>query len=252
MRKLVKYLSISICFFGFSITYAKEQVTVAVASNFLLPLQQVKQRFELQSGFGVQISSGSTAKLYAQLLHGAPFDIFLAADKVTPEKLLQKNKVVAGTLFQYASGTLVVYSHKQYASEMQLRQALMANSSERIAIANPKLAPYGNAAKQVLNELGMYPSNRKNIVFGENVGQAFQFVYSGNVKWGFVSLSQVLSRKSSGSHWILPREWYQPIGQYGVLLNRAESNEVARKFMDYLQSEEIQRILVEQFGYGSH
>ncbi|MDH5763086.1 MAG: molybdate ABC transporter substrate-binding protein [Nitrospinota bacterium] len=227
------------------------EVTVAVASNFLNPLKTLIQEFQKQSGHTVRTVSGSTGKLYAQILHGAPFDVFLSADSERPRLLEQEGQAVAGTRFTYARGKIVLWSADPHRINADGQNILHRKNFRRLALANPKTAPYGKAAVTVLKRLNLWTSLSPLIVQGENIGQTFQFVATGNAEIGFVALSQVGDPrlKNKGSRWIVPEHLYDAIDQDAVLLTRGESQPPARAFLLFLKSDPArERIL--NYGYG--
>ncbi|MCB1887548.1 MAG: molybdate ABC transporter substrate-binding protein, partial [Rhodocyclaceae bacterium] len=191
------------------------EVAVATASNFLQPLRQIAPAFEAASGHRVKISSGSTGKLYAQIKQGAPFDVFLAANTREPKRLEAEGEIVAGSRFTYALGTLVVWSAT---ADIDPHKALLAGDYRRIAVANPKLAPYGCAMVQVFDHLGIADQAAGRTVKAENVSQALQFAQSGNTTFAGVALSQVKALKGAetGSLWIVAPDLYDPIAQQAV------------------------------------
>lgn len=199
--------------------------------------------FEESTGHELQIVIGSTGKIYSQIKHGAPYDVFLAADQARPERLVSEGTAVSGSRFTYARGQLVLWSP---AAEALSVESLNAPAVKRIAIANPELAPYGRAAEQVLQGLNLHVSLSKKLVLGENVGQAFAFISTGNAQLGFVSKAQVLSLadEQRGTQWSPASALYDPINQDGVLLNRGNGNQTALAFMDYLKSPEAKAIIL--------
>ena len=222
---------------------------VAVAANFAGSARKLADRFERASGHRLLLSAGSTGKFYAQIRNGAPFDIFLSADDETPQRLEQEHLAVAGSRFTYALGKLVLWSPNAGmvdATGDVLRKA----SFKRLAIANPKLAPYGAAAREVMQKLGVWSVLQDRMVLGENIAQTLQFVSSGNVELGFVAMSQIRqgANAPAGSHWLVPRELYQPIRQDAALLARAHANAAARQFLDFLRSPAA-RELIRSDGY---
>jgi molybdate transport system substrate-binding protein len=221
-------------------------VSVAVASNFADPVRLIAQQFEAKTRHRVVLSFGSTGKHYAQITNGAPFDVFLAADDERPKRLEQDSLAVAGSRFTYAVGRLVLWSQKvNYIDSTGSR--LAAGDFRHLAIANPRLAPYGRAAVESLEALGLWKQLRELIVRGENINQTFQFVKSGNAELGFVACSQVIhpDRSPGGSFWIVPQELYAPIEQQAVLL---KDNPSARGFLEYLRSEPAREI-IRTYGY---
>lgn len=225
-----------------------DQINVAVASNFTTTLRLLVTEFEAQSDHQVVISNASTGKLFAQINHGAPFDIFLAADSERPERLEDEQKSVAGSRFTYALGRVVFWSPAA-PPEQDGKQLLTSGIRLRLAIANPKTAPYGVAAQSILKQLALWNANRVKLVRGENIGQTFQFISSGAVDGGFVALSQIKDQKQSqGAIWLVPQELYPPIRQQAVLLKRAENNRAAQAFMSFLKSEQAHN-LIRTSGY---
>ena len=226
-------------------------VRVAVAANFSAPMREIAAAFEQTSGHTVQISSGSTAKLHAQISNGAPFQVLLAADAATPAKLERDGGAVAGTRFTYAIGKLVLWSRNTALVDADGSVLNDPSRIERLAIANPKLAPYGAAALQVLHALGLEERLAAKIVQGENIGQAWQFVATGNAPLGFVALSQVMraGRISEGSSWIVPQRLYAPIAQDALLLNAGAQAPAARALLAFLRGPQA-RTIIASFGYG--
>jgi len=230
-------------------SYSRERVRVAVASNFLTALNALKQDFPID--YDLSISSGSTSKLYLQIMNGAPFDVFLAADQNSVNQLIKKHKAVVSSQFVYASGKLVLWGGMRSFDGDALRERLEELNFKRLAIANPKLAPYGVAAVQVLKAMDLYSNMEGRLIYGENVSQAFQFVSSGNTDFGFVAKSQIMNVRDSSSYWEVPAKLYQPLHQSAILLNRAKENSSAKHFLTMLKSEKVQLWLSSRFGYGS-
>ncbi|HUW77010.1 MAG TPA: molybdate ABC transporter substrate-binding protein, partial [Gallionella sp.] len=214
------------------------EINAAVASNFSAPMKQIVTLFQQQSGDTVKLSFGSTGKFYAQIKGGAPFDVFIAADTATPQRLEEEGLTVNGSRFVYALGNLVLWSAQPGYVDDQ-GEVLRNGDYEKLAIADPKLAPYGMAAKQTLAGMGLWDGVQRKLVTGENITQAYQFVATGNVKLGFVALSQVMrdGKISAGSWWIVPAQMYLPIRQSAVLLAGAQDKEAAQAFLDFLKSE---------------
>ena len=222
-------------------------IQIAVASNFAPAARQIGTQFEAETGHRVVLVAGSTGKHYAQIRKGAPFDLFFAADSHRPALLEEEGFGVPGSRFTYAVGKLVLWSSKPD-RPVAGAEALESQEFRYLAIANPKLAPYGQAARQVLVSLGIWEALQGRLVFGENVGQAFHFVSSGNAELGFVALSQ-LSRSSSaiqpGSHWRVEVDLYDPIEQQALLVVESSA---AQSFVDFVKSARG-RSLIESFGY---
>ncbi|HUW26567.1 MAG TPA: molybdate ABC transporter substrate-binding protein [Gallionella sp.] len=226
------------------------EVNAAVASNFSAPMKQIVTLFEQQGGDTVKLSFGSTGKFYAQIKNGAPFDVFFAADTATPQRLEEEGLTVGGSRFVYALGKLVLWSAQPGYVDDQGR-VLRKGDYEKLAIADPKLAPYGMAAKQTLDGMGLWDGVQRKLVIGENITQAYQFVATGNVKLGFVALSQVMrdGKVSAGSWWIVPAQMYLPIRQSAVLLAGAQDKEAAQAFLDFLKSEKAAAV-IRSYGYA--
>lgn len=226
-----------------------EQVQVAVAANFSAPLPAIAKGFEQATGHRLVAAYGATGQLYAQIHNGAPFEVFLAADDSTPAKLESEGLSVAGSRFTYAIGTLALWSAKEgYVDEQGA--VLKANKFQHLAIANPKTAPYGLAATQVLAKLGLSQVVAPKLVEGQNIAQTIQFVASGNAELGFVALAQVYKdgRITSGSVWRVPAELHEPIHQDALLLNKGKDNPAAKALLDYLRSEQAAAV-IRSYGY---
>ncbi|HEC60532.1 hypothetical protein LCGC14_2803490 [marine sediment metagenome] len=223
-----------------------EQVLIAVASNFHSTMKQLVVAFEKQTAYKVIVTPGATGKIYAQIQHGAPYDLFFAADKKRPELLEKNNTIVPGTRQTYAKGKLVLWSPDK-ASIQNQADVLTTSNFNHLAIANPKLAPYGLAAQQVLEHLNLWDTLQNKLVRGENIGQTYQFVASGSAELGFVALSQVKQPNETipGSVWMIPGDLYQPIEQQAVQLNNTAA---ATAFMSFLNTSKAKKI-IESYGY---
>ncbi|MFQ5642438.1 MAG: molybdate ABC transporter substrate-binding protein [Thiogranum sp.] len=227
---------------------AAEEVRLAVASNFSVAITALAKHFEEDTGNRITLIFGSTGKHYAQIINGAPFDAFLAADMERPERLEQEGAALPGSRFTYAVGKLVLWSPK--AGYVDTDGAVLERGAFRhLAIANPKLAPYGRAAREVLQARGVWGALGPRTVRGENIGQAFQFVRSGNAELGFVARSQVSwpGHPVTGSWWEIPQDLYTPIRQQAVLL---KENAVARAFLSFMKTDSS-RALIRAFGYDT-
>ena len=227
-----------------------EEVQVAVAANFTAPMQQIAVQFEKDTGHKALLSFGATGKFYAQITNGAPFDIFLAADDETPAKLAKEGLAVDASRFTYAIGQLVLWS-KQAGYVDANGAVLKTGDYQHIAVANPKLAPYGQAAMETLNKLGLTAQVTPKIVQGENIGQTYQFAASGNAQLGFVALSQVMEdgQLREGSAWIVPATMHEPIRQDAIVLNSAKDNAAAKALMAYLKGDKA-RAIIKSYGYA--
>jgi len=224
-----------------------EQVTVAVASNFTMAMQRLGPDFERATSHRVTASFGATGKLYAQIKNGAPFEVLLAADDETPARLEIENSGIAATRFTYAIGRLVLWSPKPAVVDDQ-GEVLKGGTFVRLAIANPKTAPYGAAAEQVMRKLGVRNRLAAKLVYGENITQTFQFVHTGNAQLGFVALAQVraLPPAQAGSYWAVSDTLHDPLRQDAILLS---DKPAARAFLDYLRSPRA-RAIIEELGYS--
>jgi len=233
---------------GISSAYAGE-VSVAVAANFTDAMRDIVPLFEKASGHKVKVSFGSTGKLFAQIEHGAPFQVFLAADSKRPMKAEQQNLAVTGTRFTYAMGKLALWSSK--ADAFADGEAFLKKGNfNHVAMANPKTAPYGLAAQQVMEQLGVWKSLQGKLVRGDSIAQTFQFTATGNAEVGFVALSQVKAwKKNKGSEWEIPQSYYAPIEQQAVLLKKGSDSAAAKAFLDFLKSPEA-RTVITGYGYG--
>lgn len=225
------------------------QTRVAVAANFAAVMPQLAADFHARTGHEVQAVYGATGGLVAQITHGAPFDVLLAADMQRPQHLVDVGAAVADSLFVVARGRLVLWSARADGVDAQA-QVLRDGRFNKLALADPKLAPYGAAALETLRALGLEAATRPRWVMGASIGQAHQFVASGNADLGFVAMSQVLAdgQLSSGSAWVVPAELHAPIDQAAVLLKRAATQDAARAWMAYLQSPPA-KALMRRYGY---
>jgi molybdate transport system substrate-binding protein len=225
-----------------------EDLLVAVAANFAKPMEQLSVDFAQRSGHSIKVSTGSSGNFVKQIENGAPFAVFLSADEERPAKLEQDGNAVAGTRYTYAIGRLVLWSRKPGLIGSDPAQALNGEDVRHIAIANPDVAPYGRAAMQTLQALGLWDKMQLKLVRGEDVAQTYQWVVTGNAELGFVALSQV-AKDESGSRWLVPTDLYQPIRQQAVLLKMGQNNPAAQAFLSYLRSEPA-RSIITGFGYA--
>ncbi len=228
---------------------AAEEATIAVAGNFAGPAQEIAERYQAVSGHEIRLSAGATGALYAQIRKGAPYDAFLAADRLRPELLVGSGDAVQGSQFTYAVGRLVLWGRDATLLEGGGEAALRRGAFRHLAIANPKLAPYGAAAEQALSALGLLDWLSDKLVRGQSIGQAYQFVASGNAALGLVALSQV-SENAAGARWIVPESLHDPIRQDAVLLRRGADNPAAAGFLMFLRSDDVKTML-DGFGYGA-
>ncbi len=225
-----------------------EEVSVAVAANFSAPLQRIAPEFERETGHRIVASYGATGKFYAQIRNGAPFEVLLSADDATPTRLVAEKAALAGTQFTYALGKLVLWSVKPAVVDAA-GEVLKKGNFEHIALADPKLAPYGAAALQAMKALGVHEALTAKIVTAENSSQSYQFVGSGNALLGFVALSQVLrAGKIEGSHWLVPASLYEPIRQDAVLLEQGKGKPAAVALMKFLKGDKAKTV-IRSYGY---
>ena len=220
-----------------------ETISVAVASNFTSTAEQLAPLFKAETGHDVSYSFGSTGQLYAQISQGAPFQVFLAADAQRPALVVAEGLGVDGTAFTYALGSLALYSTSMDVSSGEA--VLQVGVFDKLAIADPVSAPYGQAALETLERLDLLEEIEPKLVTGENIGQTLQFVESGSAELGFVAASQVLGKAGV---WPVPQSLYAPIRQDAVLLKTGEDSEGARAFIDFLHSETA-RAVIEASGY---
>jgi molybdate transport system substrate-binding protein len=226
------------------------EVNVAVAANFAAPMQVIAEAFERESGHKAKLAFGSTGKFYAQIKNGAPFDVLLSADDETPAKLVEEGAADAASRFTYAIGSLVLWSSKPGFVDAN-GEVLRRGAYSKLALANPKTAPYGRAAIETLTGLGLLSAAEPKFVQGENIAQTFQFVSSGNAELGFVALSQVMKdgKVPHGSAWMVPAAMHQPIRQDAVLLAGARGNAAARALLEHLKGADARKVM-RSFGYA--
>lgn len=226
-----------------------EELQVAAASNFTGPMKAIAAEFKKDTGHNIQLTFGSSGKFYAQIRNGGPFHVFLSADDVTPKKLEKEGLTVSGTRTTYAIGTLVLWSAKTSLVDPEAA-VLTKGKFTHLAIANPKLAPYGAAALETLDKLGRTTELQPKLIYGENIAQTYQFVASGNAELGFVALSQIMKqgRIEQGSAWIVPDHLYSPIRQDAVMLANGRGNPAAEALLRYLKTQKAAAI-IRSFGY---
>lgn len=243
MSRFALFFTLLFCLLPTSVTAA--QLRIAVASNFSSAMQAIANKFEQQSDHHVDLIFGSTGKLYAQIINGAPFDAFFAADIERPLRLEQEKRIQPYSRFSYAFGQLVLWSSDPNRIDADAK-VLQSGNFRHLAIANPNLAPYGLAAQQVLQKHALWDKLQSNIVRGENIGQTFHYVKSGNAELGFVALSQLNQDDlNHGSYWLVPTTLYAPIEQQAVQLT---DNDATTEFLQFVRSANIQS-LIHQYGY---
>jgi len=226
-----------------------DEVQVAVAANFTAPIQAIAADFEKDTGHKLVAAYGATGQFYTQIKNGAPFEVLLSADDTTPEKLEKEGDTVKGSRFTYAIGTLALWSAKEGYVDAK-GEVLKNNEYQHLSIANPKAAPYGLAATQVLEKLKLTEATKAKIVEGQNITQAYQFVSTGNAELGFVALSQIYKdgKVSSGSAWIVPASLHDPIKQDAVILNKGKDNAAAKALVEYLKGPKAAAV-IKSYGY---
>lgn len=238
----------TLLFFMVSALHAAE-TQVAVAANFAEPVKAIAAVLEKTTGHTLRITVGSTGRLYAQIKNGAPFDVLLSADTKAPAQLEADGLAQPGTRFTYATGKLVLWSADAARVDGQ-GAVLKTEGFRKLAMANPKTAPYGAASIEVIDKLGLSAALTPKLVQGESIGQAYNFAFTGNAEIAFVAMSQVLEggRLKSGSMWVVPQTLYAPIRQDAVLLKTGANNEAAKALMKLLQSPNI-KALIRSYGY---
>ena len=226
-----------------------DEVQVAVAANFTAPIQAIAADFEKDTGHKLVAAYGATGQFYTQIKNGAPFEVSLSADDTTPEKLEREGDTVKGSRFTYAVGTLALWSAKDGYVDSK-GEVLKKNEYQHLSIANPKTAPYGLAATQVLEKLKLTEATKTKIVEGQNITQAYQFVSTGNAELGFVALSQIYKegKVTSGSAWIVPASLHDPIKQDAVILSKGKDNAAAKALVEYLKGPKAAAV-IKSYGY---
>jgi molybdate transport system substrate-binding protein len=226
------------------------ELTVAVASNFRAPAEELAELFTQATDHRVRLSVASTGKLYAQIVNGAPFDVFLAADTQRPRLLEQAGLGVAGTRFTYALGSLVLWSRDPGLRGADCREALADSGGGPVAIANPAIAPYGAAAREFLTASGLWPAVEPRLVYGENIAQALHFVVSANATLGFIARSQAIDPRlpPASCSWAVPDNLHAPVAQQALVLTRAQDSAAAGVFIAFLKSAAATDV-IRRFGY---
>ena len=224
-------------------------VQVAVAANFTAPARALAEVFARTTGHEARLSFGATGAFYTQIKNGAPFDVLLAADDERPARLEKEGDTVAGSRFTYATGQLVLWSAKPGFVDGE-GAVLKGGNFNKIAVANPKLAPYGAAAVETMDKLGLAAALTPKLVTGESIGQTYNFIATGNAELGFVALAQVLDggKLKSGSMWVVPAKYHAPIIQDAVILKRAAANPAAKAWMALMRSPNTQDF-IRSYGY---
>jgi molybdate transport system substrate-binding protein len=222
------------------------ETKVAVAANFTEPAKEIAAKFESATGHKVVLSFGSSGQFYTQIANGAPYDAFLSADSERPAKAEADGLAVPGTRFTYATGCLVLFSKTP--GLVDSKGAVLAKGGfDKLAIADPKAAPYGQAAVETLTRLKLYDPLKPKIVTGASITQAYQYVQTGAAELGFVALSQVIDQ-AGGSRWLVPAVDHSAIDQQAVLLKTGADNEAAKAFLRFLKGKEA-RAIIKRYGY---
>ena len=226
-----------------------EQILVAVAANFIPPFREIALEFEKSTGHQLKVAGGSSGNFYAQIKNGAPFDVFFSADNERPKKLEDEGFGVKDSRFTYAIGRIVLWSSN--ADLIKGEETLRSKNFKRLAMANPKNAPYGVAAMQALQKLELWESLQPHIVMGESIGQTMGFIESGNAHLGFVALSQIMDPKikGKGSHWHVPTDLHEPIQQDVILLVKGKENPAAKALLEFIGGPQAKAI-IERYGYA--
>ena len=241
----------ALSFTAFAVSAQADEIQVAVAANFSAAAQKIAAQFEHDTGHVVKLSFGATGKFYAQIEAGAPFDVLLAADQITPGKLVTEGKAVPATLHTYAIGKLVLWSADPALVDGK-GEVLKSDKWKHLSVADAKLAPYGQAARETLAALKLTDAVQPRVVTAENIGQAYQFVQTGNAELGFVALGQVQppdGSRPAGSLWVVPDSLYTPIKQDAVVIAATKVGKAATDFVDYLASDKA-RVVIKAYGYS--
>lgn len=225
-----------------------EQITLAVAANFTQPMTELAHKFEQASGHKVRLAFGSSGQIYAQIKQGAPYQAFFSADQDKPIALINEQLAFADSRFTYATGALALWTPQP--NSANLRERLRSLQFNKLALANAKLAPYGQAAREVLDKLALTKETQAKWVEGANISQTYQFVATGNADLGFVALAQIMKNHaiSSGSAWVVPTNFYHPLYQDAVLLRQGAHSQATKAFLAYVQSPEA-RTIISAYGY---
>ena len=245
-----KSFILTLLFVAYATSLRAEEAMVAVAANFSAPMQQIAALFQKETGHQIKLSFGASGGIYAQIKNGAPFDLFLSADQLTPQKLEAEGLGVPNSRFTYATGQLVLWSKQEGLVDAK-GHVLQNKSIQRIALANPKLAPYGAAAIETMTNLGLLKELQSKLVQGDNIAQTYQFVSTQNAQIGFVALSQISldGRITQGSAWVVPQYLHTALKQDAVLLNAGKDNAAAHALLKYLQGDTAKAIIT-RYGYA--
>mgnify|MGYP003411498980 FL=1 len=228
-----------------------DDIAVAAASDLQFAIKELIVEYEKQTGHHVKLSLGSSGNFYAQLQQGAPFDLYFSADIGYPKKLEEAGLTVPGSLYRYAVGRVVLWAPKQSPVEVSKRLTVLRDAAVRkIAIANPKHAPYGRAAVAAMEQSQVYAEVKDRLVLGENISQAAQFIESGACDVGIIALSLAMApvMKSAGSYWLIPAEAHPPLEQGAVIMKQSKQQDAARHFLQFMQSPQGQEVMT-RYGF---
>ena len=228
-----------------------DDIAVAAASDLQFAIKELIVEYEKQTGHHVKLSLGSSGNFYAQLQQGAPFDLYFSADIGYPKKLEEAGLTVPGSLYRYAVGRVVLWAPKQSPVEVSKGLTVLRDAAVRkIAIANPKHAPYGRAAVAAMEQSQVYAEVKDRLVLGENISQAAQFIESGACDVGIIALSLALApvMKSAGSYWLIPAEAHPPLEQGAVIMKQSKQQDAARHFLQFMQSPQGQEVMT-RYGF---
>lgn len=248
----MKYRIFTWCLLTFSSTAATsafaDQALVAVAANFIPPFREIAIEFETTTSHTLRVAAGSSGNFYAQIKNGAPFDVFFSADAERPKLLEDEGLGVKESRFTYAIGRLVLWSPNE--NLIKGEETLRLKRYKRLAMANPKTAPYGVAAMQAMQKLELWDRLQPHIVMGESLGQTMGFIESGNAQLGFVALSQIVDPKikGKGSRWDVPNHFHEPIKQDAILLMKGKGNPAAKSLLEFIRGPQA-RGIIERYGY---
>ena len=243
LKNIIKFFT-KLCFLIFIATFSykksfTDELHIGVASNFLMPMNAIKQTFESKNNTKIFLSSGSSGSLYSQIINGAPLDIFLSADQVHPKKLEVTNRGIKGTRFTYATGKLLLFSTNKDLFNFKFPKIILSEKIKYIGLGNPKFVPYGMAAKEVLESLKISKLLEKKYVLSKSVNQVFLMSYYGNLDLGFIAKSDFTIKGKKGKAWDIPQNLYSPIKQDVILLKDGEKKSEARLFLKFLSSKNV-------------
>ncbi|MDR4479892.1 MAG: molybdate ABC transporter substrate-binding protein [Nitrospira sp.] len=228
-----------------------EEVVVAAASDLNFAMKELSAEYEKQSGHHVKLSLGSSGNFYAQLQQGAPFDLYFSADIGYPKKLEEAGLTVPGTLYRYAVGRIVLWAPKTSPLEVSRGLTVLREATIRkIAIANPKHAPYGRAAVAAMEQVQVYAEVKQRLVLGENISQAAQFIESGACDVGIIALSLAMApaMKRAGTYWEIPADLHPPLEQGAIIMKQSKNQEIARQFLEFMKGAQGQEIMT-RYGF---